>query len=93
MEDKYDEIMTYVEVMDVINKEDQHDGLSVYRSIKGHKNDFINCYLLIEWDDMSNSWEKFFSIWDIDPVKVSEYVHKKNLLNHMDGRYLNIIRI
>lgn len=42
MEDKSDEIMTYGEVMDTINKEDQHEVLSGYRRIKGHNNDGMN---------------------------------------------------
>lgn len=44
MEDKYDYIINSFEIMDMLNKEDQYEGLSGYIMVKGNKKNGMNWY-------------------------------------------------
>jgi hypothetical protein len=91
---KYEEIVSYNQIIDFIEKDDNWDGVWKFREILSHKSkltkkskEYRGCgaSLHILWENDETSWEPFtthdkMGIFDQDPVTVALFAVKHNLI-------------
>jgi len=92
--DKYEEIVAYNDIVDYIEADNTWDGVWKFRRILDHKYvkpsdpNYMQCSVnvLIEWESGETSWQPLHrkdkaGICDSDPVAVAVYAHENNLLD------------
>ena len=88
--DKYEDILAYTDIVDYIEKDQTWDGIWAFRNILGHqgplrstdKNYKGSKYnVRIEWEDGTTTWEPLEQMIKADGVTVAIYARKNNLLN------------
>jgi Reverse transcriptase (RNA-dependent DNA polymerase) len=91
---KFEEIVSYNQIINCIEKDDNWDGVWKFREILSHKSkltkkskEYRGCgtSLHILWENGETSWEPFtthdkMGIFDQDPVTVALYAVKHNLI-------------
>ena len=94
VDDRYDEIVAYNDIVDYIEQDQTWDGIWKFRNILDHKpvkrssKEYrgSSTNLLIEWETGEVTWEPLTTedksgMFDMDPVTVAIYADKHNLLD------------
>ena len=93
--DKYDEVVAYNDIVDYIEKDQTWDSIWNWNRIKAHKGPFkpsdpeykgSKWNLLMEWENGEETWEPLFTakkdgIGDQNAVEVALYAKENDLLN------------
>lgn len=93
--DKYDEIVAYNDIINYIEQDDGWDGVWKFREILDHKKVYpyqkdeykgSSYNLLVEWETGERTWEPLHTkdksgLYQQDPVSVALYAKKNNLLD------------
>jgi hypothetical protein len=104
---KYDEIVAYNDVINFIEDDDTWDGMWKFREILDHKWVYphqkdqykgSSYNLLIEWETGERTWEPLYTkdksgIYQTDPVTVAIYAKKHNLLDQKGWKLPNIKKL
>ena len=94
-DDEYDEIMTYNDICDIMEKQREADesGKSeqyAYQGITAHDGPLKKgdpryngslWNLLVHWEDGSETWEPLAILAKVDPISVAKYGLDHNLLD------------
>jgi Reverse transcriptase (RNA-dependent DNA polymerase) len=105
--DKYDEIVAYNDVINFIEDDDMWDGMWKFREILDHKRVYLHqkdqykgssYNLLIEWETGERTWEPLYTkdgkgIHQTDPVTVAIYAKKNNLIDTQGWKLPNIKKL
>jgi hypothetical protein len=99
---EYEEVVAYNDIVDYIEQDQTWDGIWKFRQILSHQGplhpkhkDYMGSKynLLIEWETGEISLQPLHTIdkrgvYDTDPVTVAIYAREQGLLELLDGNYL-----
>ena len=82
-DNRYDEILTYNDIMNFLEK-DQEDGLDDvwrFKDILSHRKHKGKVEVFMDWENGEKTWEPLSLIKKDDPISCAIYAKKNNLLN------------
>ena len=88
--DDYEEIVHYNDIVDFIEQDQTWDGIWKFREILDHQGPFRSnskkyrgsAYnVLVEWETGEKTWEPLKTMYESDPVTIAIYAQKNKLLN------------
>ena len=94
-EEKFEEMVLYNEMCDLVEQSQNEDGTWNYKNILGHREHQPgrgrkSHQVLIEWESGERSWEPITEIYRMDKYFLAEYARDNGLLDTWDGPRIRI---